>query len=84
MHGMKTRKEYDDAFRIVRAAVAWDQEIARLLPKIQRAITPADVAREISVAFGGTGGAPISVGAIDDVAIGIFLRLETAGLLQSS
>jgi len=98
---MKTRKEYDDAFRIVRAAVAswdpfgilgggapedeWDQEIARLLPRIQRAITSADVAREIAVAFGDSiGGTPISAKEVDDVATGIFLRLKTAGLLQSS
>jgi hypothetical protein len=98
---MKTRKEYDDAFRIVRAAVAswdpfgilgggapkdeWDHEIARLLPKIQRALTPADVAREIAVAFGESiEGTPISAEEIDDVATGIFVRLKTAGLLQSS
>src|SRR6266403_1817831 len=98
---MKPRKEYDDAFRIVRAAVAswdpfgilgggaaeneWDQEIARLLPRIQQAVTPADVAREIAVAFGDSiGGTPIAAKEIDGVATGIFLRLKTAGLLRSS
>jgi hypothetical protein len=98
---MKTRKEYDDAFRVVRAAVAswnplgtldggapedeWDLEIARLLPRIQRAITSADVAREIAVAFGESiGGVPIAPKEINDVATAIFLRLKTADLLQSS
>lgn len=65
---MKTREEYDDGFRIVRAALAswdpfgllgagapedeWDHEVVSLLPRIQRAKTPGDVAREIAVLFG--------------------------------
>ena len=98
---MKTREEYDDAFRVVRAAIAswdpygmlgggapkdeWDHEIARLLPRIQNAATPANVAHEIVVAFGESAGrTPISRKECDEVATGIFLRLKTAGLLQSS
>jgi hypothetical protein len=65
---MKTREEYDDGFRIVRAALAswdpfdllvagapedeWDHKVESILPRIQRARTPADVAREIAVLFG--------------------------------
>jgi hypothetical protein len=96
---MKTREEYEEGIRILRTAVAswdpfgllgggapedeWDEEIASLLPKIQRAKTPADVAREIAVVFGGgIGGTSISIKETSDVAANIFLRLKTAGLLK--
>lgn len=82
---MKTRKEYESAFRILRTAVAswdplgllgggapedeWDREIALLLPKIQRAESPADVAHELVVIFGkSTGDASISIKETSEVA----------------
>jgi hypothetical protein len=65
---MKTREEYEQAFRILRKAVAswdplgllgggapedeWDHEIASLLPKIQRAKSASDVAHELAIVFG--------------------------------
>jgi hypothetical protein len=96
---MRTRREYDEAFRIVRTAIArwdphaileggapadeWDSEVARLLPLIQRALTSADVARQLANVFGARlGGASIPVDECSSVAVEILVRLKTAGLLD--
>jgi hypothetical protein len=98
---MKTREEYENAFRILRTAVAswdplgllgggapedeWDREIALLLPKIQRAKSPADVAHELAAVFSeSTEDASISIKETTDVATNIFLQLKAGRLLKSS
>lgn len=71
---MRTRQEYDQAFEVVRTALAswdpcgllgggapadeWDGEIAALLPKIRSAQDSADVARELREVFGRSLGSP--------------------------
>jgi hypothetical protein len=100
IHTMRTRREYDQAFDIVRAAVArwdpyallgggapadeWDAEIASLLPRLRNVKAAPEIVHHLSEVFGGRlGYSSLGVNECSTVAADIFLRLKTAGLLDS-
>jgi hypothetical protein len=97
---MRTRQEYDQAISILRTAVArwdpfgllgggapadeWDAEIALLLPKIQKANTAVEIARQLAAVLGERlGDTLLSSEECNTVAVEIYLRLKTDGLLDA-
>jgi hypothetical protein len=98
---MRTRREYDQAFQLAREVIAswdpyfliknggpsdvFDDQVARLLPRLQVASTGAEAAAAVSLVFGEAfGESRFHVAACAEVGEQLYSRLKSAGLLASS